>query len=225
MCRIPLSLGRDGTGGRWPEEAPATPPASPLPTAGRSSHETEGAVGDEEQLLPVGHQAVQDSECLLPSQDILLCREMGPVRPALFLPREAAWGCCTPLPMSRSIHWYMRPFTCTSRMASWGQWRDSEDSGTQEGCPCGWTSPSPRPERQAPRLHRHILVEVRLVELQAVAQEVVYHTGEQCHLRQREDVHELLDGGTLRRQLTSSASMSAPNPSSENPGLQVWGHW
>ena len=43
----------------------------------------------------------------------------------------------------------------------------------------------------------HILVEVHLVKLQAMAQEVVHHAGEQRHLWQREDVHELLDGGAL----------------------------
>lgn len=35
---------------------------------------------------------------------------------------------------------------------------------------------------QSPLAHRHILVEVYLVKLQAVAQKVVHHTRQQSHL-------------------------------------------
>ena len=57
------------------------------------------------------------------------------------------------------------------------------------------------PRGTGPGPYCHILVEVRLVKLQAVAQEVVHHAGEQRHLWQREDVHELLDGGALGKKL------------------------
>lgn len=65
--------GRSGTGSSR-VEGPETPLAArptPPPHPG-GSHEAEGAVGDEEQLLPMCHQAAQDSERLVPSQDVLL---------------------------------------------------------------------------------------------------------------------------------------------------------
>lgn len=44
----------------------------------------------------------------------------------------------------------------------------------------------------------HILVETHLDKLHVTGQRVVHHAGEQCHLRQQEDVSEvLLDGGTF----------------------------
>jgi hypothetical protein len=43
-----------------------------------------------------------------------------------------------------------------------------------------------------------------LVKLQAVAQKVVHHTGQQSHLWEREDVHELLDRWALGREFTLS---------------------
>lgn len=57
---------------------------------------------------------------------------------------------------------------------------------------------------QSPLAHRHILIEVYLVKLQAVAQKVVHHTRQQSHLWEREDVHELLDGRALGRESTLS---------------------
>ena len=35
-------------------------------------HEAERTVSGEEQLLPMGHRAAQDSKCLIPSQDVLV---------------------------------------------------------------------------------------------------------------------------------------------------------
>lgn len=46
-------------------------PAWPSPV-GLDSHKTEGTVGDEEQLFPVGHQAAQHRKGLISSQDVLL---------------------------------------------------------------------------------------------------------------------------------------------------------
>lgn len=130
MCRIPLSLGGEGpsgAGGRGRLQASATQLESLSrfrPPRGQGGlHEAERAVGDEEQLLPMGHQAAQHSERLVPSQDVLLWEvrgvgEKGEVRASPVPAPAAATGPWPPLPMSRSIHWYMRPFTCTSRMAS-----------------------------------------------------------------------------------------------------------
>lgn len=130
MCRIPLSLGGEGpsgAGGRGRLQASATQLESlsrALPPRGQGSlHEAERTVGDEEQLLPMGHQAAQHGERLIPSQDVLLwevhgVREKGAVRASPVPAPAATAGPWPPLPMSRSIHWYMRPFTCTSRMAS-----------------------------------------------------------------------------------------------------------
>ena len=84
MCRIPLSLGGEGpsgTGVRGRLQASATqleslcPASSPRGQGGL--HEAERTVGDEEQLRPVGHQAAQHGERLVPSQDVLLWEVHG----------------------------------------------------------------------------------------------------------------------------------------------------
>lgn len=74
MCRMPLSLCRDGTGYSLGAVRCHPPSSNPhiLLTAGLDSHKAKGTVGDEEQLLPVGHQAAQDCKRLVSSQDVLL---------------------------------------------------------------------------------------------------------------------------------------------------------
>ena len=84
MCRIPLSLGGEGpsgAGGRGRLQASATQLESLShfrPQRGQGGlHEAERAVGDEEQLLPMGHQAAQHGKRLIPSQDVLLWEVRG----------------------------------------------------------------------------------------------------------------------------------------------------
>lgn len=72
-----------------------------------------------------------------------------------------------------------------------------------------------------PCLHNlDVFVQVHGFIVDAVLQEVLVHTGQQGHLRQGEDVHELLHGvpGTLQRGREALAREPTPRQALHPPG-------
>lgn len=64
-----------------------------------------------------------------------------------------------------------------------------------------------------PRLHDlDIFVQVHRLVVDVVLQEVLVHTGQQGHLRQGEDVHELLHGVSRTLQAGREALAREPTP-------------
>lgn len=74
-------------------------------------------------------------------------------------------------------------------------------------------SPCPRP-------HLDVFVQVHRLVVDVVLQEVLIHTGQQGHLGQREDIHELLHGVSVRA-LQREGRLSNTDPISQGDRQQT----